>query len=160
MDPRQEQLGQLIFKIRNFGAIATARMDTRPAGLDINMAEFFLMKRVAEMDPENKFSLFDVQSCLCISKAGVSKMLGALEKKGYLVRDIDRSNRRNIIITLTARGCEVIKRLEGIVDDYLTEYASSLGEDDLKQLILIIDRLEKASEDVREKLRYKYFAIG
>jgi CRP-like cAMP-binding protein len=40
-----------------------------------------------------------MHEALAVSRAAVSQMLGSLEKRGYIRREIDRDNRRKIIIT-------------------------------------------------------------
>ena len=47
---------------------------------------------------------------LSVSKAAVSQMLSSLEKRGYLTREVDGSNRRNIIVVLTEEGRVVFEK--------------------------------------------------
>lgn len=46
----------------------------------------------------------ELSVALQASTARISALLGALEKKGQIVRDIDKSNRRNILVTITEEG--------------------------------------------------------
>src|SRR5699024_12291720 len=46
--------------------------------------------------------LTSVREYLAVTKASVSQMLASLEKRGLLVRQIDPTNRRNLIVTLTS----------------------------------------------------------
>lgn len=118
----------------------------------INMSELILMNAIVNntMDSENNVGLSDIRRYLSISKGAVSQILGSLEKKGYINRDIDRNNRRNIIVTLTQEGRQVLEcqyndfcvRLENIV--------GRLGEDDAKQMIRILNRLIVISSELKE----------
>jgi DNA-binding MarR family transcriptional regulator len=103
------------------------------------------------------FSLSDITNSQFISKSGVSKMLSALEKKGYLVREPDKNNRRKIIVTLTTTGYKAIEHFDKIMDDYLTEFINVAGEDFLKQMFTLIDRMHQVRETVQEKMKSKYF---
>lgn len=155
MDLMKEQLVQLLFKLRNLGSFATSRMDACPVDVDINMTEFLFMQQVADRDVDHCFSLSDMQKRFGITKSGASKMLAALEKKGCLLRDTDKKDRRNLVVTLTSAGRDAVAQLRGYVDAALSEYIRRLGESDLKQAISLISRLEKESNAVRELVRTK-----
>ena len=158
MDQIKEQLVQLTLKIKRHSILAIAEMDSiYPVGLNINLSEFFLLHNIAKSESENNFNLLDIQNNTYLSKSGVSKMLAALEEKGYLIRELDKNNRRKIVITITEKGCKAIEHLDCIVDDYLTEYIKAVGEDYLKQLFTILNRLEEVNENVIEKMKRKYF---
>jgi len=135
----------------------TEMNDVHIAGLDINLTEFLLLKNVASSDLEHHFNLSDITNSQFISKSGVSKMLSALEKKGYLVRETDKNNRRKIVVTLTTTGYKAIEHFDKIMDDYLTEFINVAGEDFLKQIFTLIDRLQQLRETVQEKMKSKYF---
>jgi len=155
MEKTKEQLVQLFFRIRSFSITATARLETyaagcNTAGMDINLSEFFLMQKVASLDPDNRFCLQDIQESLSISKSGISKMLATLEKKGHLIRETDRNNRRNLIVSLTEKGRLAVERLEDPVDTRMSEYIALIGEDDLKLLFSIIDRMEEVNNQMIE----------
>ncbi|MDR2700619.1 MAG: winged helix DNA-binding protein [Nitrososphaerota archaeon] len=161
MDQIKKQLVQLALKMRRHGILAIAEMDNiYPVGLNISLSEFFLLHNIAMTDSERNFSLIDIQNNNYLSKSGVSKMLGTLEEKGYLVRELDKNNRRKIVITLTDKGCKAIEHLDRIVDDYLTEYINSVGEDYLKQLFTMLSHLEDVNEPVIKKMKHKHFKIN
>jgi len=156
----KEQLVQLLFKIRNLGAFATSRMDACPVGVDINMTEFLFMQQVANRDTRRGFSLQDMQNNFGISKSGASKMLSALEKKGCLLRDTDKKDRRNLVVTLTEAGLLAVTQLKDYVDLAISEYIRRLGETELLQAIALITRLEKESNAVRDAVRTKRLEPG
>ncbi|AIQ31594.1 hypothetical protein P40081_28200 [Paenibacillus sp. FSL P4-0081] len=110
---------------------------------DINMTELVLMKGIADnsTDSENNIGLPDVRGYLSISKAAVSQMLGTLEKKGYINRDLDKNNRRNLVVTLTPKGREILKNKDNEFNDRLDKIITHLGEDDVKQMITIVNRM-------------------
>ena len=158
MDQTKEQLIQLAVNLRRRGIIAMTELnDVCPTVLGINIYEFLLLKSITTTASENSFSLLDVQNSQFISKSGVSKMLSILEKKGYLVRETDKNNRRKIIVTLTATGYKAIEHFDKIIDDYLTECINAVGDDSLQQLFALIDRLQQVNENIKEKMRDKYF---
>jgi len=158
MEGTKEQLVQLFFKIRSFSITATARLETYAAGydtagLDINLSEFFLMQKLASLNPDDGFDLREVRESLSISKSGISKMLSTLERKGHLTRETDKNDRRNLIVSLTERGHMCVERLEKHVDAMFSEYIARIGEEDLKQLFSIIDRMEKSNNQMIQRTK-------
>lgn len=110
---------------------------------DLNMSEIILMKEVANnsIDSDSNIGLSEIRGYLSISKAAVSQILRVLEKKGYINRDIDKNNRRNLIVTLTQKGRDVLADKDNEFNDRLDKIITSLGEDDAKQMIRIINKL-------------------
>jgi len=116
----------------------------------LSMAEVALMKDIQDntVDSANNANITDIQNHLHISKAGVSKMLGVLEKKGYINRDIDKNNRRNLIITLTQKGHDAVNNLYRESDEQLTKIIRQLGEADTKKFVKYVNKLADAMKTV------------
>ncbi|MDR2303414.1 MAG: transcriptional regulator [Treponema sp.] len=78
-----------------------------------------------------------------VSKAAISQMLGSLEKRGYIKREIDRDNRRKIIITLTKKGKNAVNKAGENMDALLPGIIERFGEDDSRNLVRLPDRFAK-----------------
>lgn len=146
------QLMRTVFQFKKLTG-AGFGMDSAENKGDINMTELVLMKGISDnsADSENNIGLPDIREYLSISKAAVSQMLGSLEKKGYINRDIDKNNRRNLIVTLTQKGRELLSHKEKQFDDKLEKIMAGLGEDDVKQLISIINRLIEVINKINDE---------
>ena len=138
----KERLIASIFRIKRFSYMCQAVLDTKMEKHGISMAELTLMKAVRNnvLDSDENTGISDIQRRLFTSKAAISKMLGVLERKGYLVRDINRQNRRALIITLTPEGHEILRCLEKNINDKLIEITAAVGKADVEQLIESINR--------------------
>lgn len=84
------------------------------------------------------------------SNARISAALGSLEKKGQIHREIDTSNRRNILVTITDKGRERIlsnmsKMREGMVSVFI-----EMGEDDAVEFARLIKRFHELASRVFE----------
>lgn len=136
---------QLIHSIFQFKSLLGVDfgMNTAENKSDVNMTELVLMNAIADnsADSENNVGLPDVRGYLSISKAAISQMLGVLEKKGYVNRDIDKKNRRNLIVTLTHKGREILTEKYNEFSDKLEKIITHFGEDDIKQMIIYINRM-------------------
>lgn len=146
----KEQLLQSLFRVKSLSTAFPPGADEYMEKLNISIAEFVLMKAIEDntLDSNENIQISDIQKYLFITKAAVSKMLGVLEKKGYVNRDIDQKNRRKLIITLTPKGKDVLKHTDKSFDDLLAKVISELGADDTKQFARIINRLADILKDL------------
>ena len=116
---------------------------------DLTMPEYALMRQFALEDDTT--DLTSVREYLAVTKASVSQMLASLEKRGLLVRQIDPTNRRNLIVTLTSEGIERLRQKEFQVERRLRELLAELGETDALQFITLINKMNTVLSKKREE---------
>ena len=116
---------------------------------DLTMPEYALMRQFALEDDTT--DLTSVREYLAVTKASVSQMLASLEKRGLLVRQIDPTNRRNLIVTLTSEGIERLRQKEFQVERRLRELLAELGETDARQFITLINKMNTVLSKKREE---------
>ena len=122
--------------------------------ININMNEFFLLKGISQSPPcsDKSFRLADIHSHLQITKPAVSQMLNSLENRGYILREIDRNDRRKISITLTDKGQEILKATKKDMEKKLDMTISLFGEDNTRKFIASLTALADIVEKIhREK---------
>jgi len=143
------QLVQSIFQFKRL-INSGLGMDATDNKNSLNMAELILMSGVANntANSEGNVGMSDIRSYLQVTKGAVSQMLSSLEKKGFINRDINKSNRRNLIVTLTAEGRQILERQYGEFSDRLEKIISRLGEDDVRQMITIVNRMIEITNDI------------
>jgi DNA-binding MarR family transcriptional regulator len=69
-----------------------------------------------------------------VTQQAMGKILKELERIGYIVRDIDGSDRRAKKIRLTERGMQLVRDSMEIVAEVRQHYAMQVGGDELDQL--------------------------
>ena len=116
---------------------------------DLTMPEYALMRQFALEDDTT--DLTSVREYLAVTKASVSQMLASLEKRGLLVRQIDPTNRRNLIVTLTSEGIERHRQKEFQVERRLRELLAELGETDALQFITLINKMNTVLSKKKEE---------
>lgn len=116
---------------------------------DLTMPEYALMRQFALEDDTT--DLTSVREYLAVTKASVSQMLASLEKRGLLVRQIDPTNRRNLIVTLTSEGIERLRQKEFQVERRLRELLAELGETDALQFITLINKMDTVLSKKKEE---------
>jgi DNA-binding MarR family transcriptional regulator len=77
----------------------------------------------------------------CTSSARVAATLGTLEKKGLLAREVDRQDRRRVLVTITDEGRERAEREIAEMSADLEAVFRVLGKADTEGFIRILDRL-------------------
>jgi DNA-binding MarR family transcriptional regulator len=151
----KSELVHVMFRLKGIGAPGPG--GRRMAGLfrcrhGVNMAELAFMTNLL---PEGEdglnirhSGLSEMREYLCVSKAAVSQMVGALERKGFVTRETDPGNRRRIIVSLTEQGEEALKAVHQEFDYYVTEIIARFGETDMRQLIRLVGRLADTIAEV------------
>lgn len=121
---------------------------------DLNMTELFVMKNLFLnlFNGTKRVDLAEIQSQTYITKAAISKMFTSLEKKGYLVRETDKSNRRKITVEITPCGKHVVEGAAKKADDVLNIVISRLGMKETCQLISLLNQFSDVVEEVRNEL--------
>lgn len=79
------------------------------------------------------------------STARISALLGSLEKKGQIEREIDKSNRRNILVTITEAGREYVKGEMSQLKTSMTKVFEEMGEEETAEFIRLTKRFFELS---------------
>ncbi|MGI5971709.1 MAG: MarR family winged helix-turn-helix transcriptional regulator [Oscillospiraceae bacterium] len=146
----REQLIHSVFRFRKLNI-------PLPSELGLRSSEFFILKQLSvnSEHKDNKTCLSDIHGFLPITKSAVSQALNTLEKKRYILREIDRVDRRKISITLTGDGREAMERTSEYLDAIMEETISRFGEQNARLLTSLLNRLADILEDVsRENLSH------
>lgn len=79
---------------------------------------------------------------LSVTRANISNLLNALEKAGRIQRDFDPSNRRRILVRLTAEGEDLITEVWPVYEKTIAEHVggklSPEAQTQLKQLLNVL----------------------
>ncbi|WP_040760260.1 MarR family winged helix-turn-helix transcriptional regulator [Ruminiclostridium cellobioparum] len=82
----------------------------------------------------------ELSEALRSSTARISVALGTLEKKGQIHREIDTSNRRNILVTITDAGRERIHTFMQQMRNHMICVLTEMGEKDAKEFVRLMER--------------------
>lgn len=88
----------------------------------------------------------ELSTALHSSTARISALLGALEKKGQIEREIDKSNRRNILVTITDAGRVRIDVEMARMRKSMTQIFTEMGETDTEAFIRLFKRFFAISQ--------------
>ena len=151
----KEQLVKSFFRLKHLVSDFHADTGTKYERVGISIAELVLMKEIQNnsLDSKSNTRISDIQNLLCISKAGVSKMLDVLAKKDYIARDIDKNNRRTLIVTLTQSGRQVLSDLEENTDQLFANIIHQLGQEQSRQFVELVNKFVDVTDDALKSQR-------
>jgi DNA-binding MarR family transcriptional regulator len=69
------------------------------------------------------------------STARVAMILKSLESKGYIRRETDRSDRRKVLIFITKKGNDIIKKEQEYLVQMIASIFRQMGEHDTKEFL-------------------------
>ena len=104
----------------------------------INKGELFVLQFLAM---RNTTVLPSELSVALNSTTGrISALLGVLEKKGHIERDIDKNNRRNILVSITKCGRERVATEMGRVEENLASVFIGMGEKNTEDFLRLLEQ--------------------
>lgn len=100
---------------------------------ELFVLHFLLMSKTEVLPSE-------ISAALNSSTARISALLRALEKKGQIVRNIDKDNRRNVLVTLTDSGRERAEAEMQEIKNSMTQVFIHMGEEDTAEFLRLISK--------------------
>jgi len=125
--------------------------------LEFDVTILSFMRSIAGNSPDSDSNVYmvDLQEQLFVSKAAISQMANLLEAKGYLKREIDKSNRRKLTITLTDEGRAALTQSEMEFDKILDDFMCRLGDEDAQETVRLFNRFAVIAEEISKNEGYK-----
>lgn len=131
---------------------------------DLKPHEFFMLKTLKTMyDEEQKdaqlnnltlapgVKISQLSRETAISMPGVSQTISTLEKLGYVKRIASSKDRRLVYVKLTDTGRQLEDDVSKSCFQIYDEAATTLGEEDTQSLVLLLDKLAVAFDQIDQQ---------
>ena len=82
----------------------------------------------------------EISEAMKTTKGRISAILNSLEKKGFIGREIDKDNRRNIIVTLSDSGRDYVMKELRECYRIVAHVFEELGEEDSNRFVELAER--------------------
>lgn len=105
------------------------------------------------MSSEESLNNKDIAKRMKLSPGRVTRIIDGLVKKGYMERDLDKDDRRNMIITLSRKGKILAHKINGSYVKIHQEILQDIDTSQHKALIIAMEHLHAAVERWLEKPR-------
>ena len=124
MDNIQRDLLYAIFKLRK----TTMKLSNNS---DLRLNEVMSLVMIDSQCSEDEKSPLASEVCemLSISHSAVSQIITALEKKGYVYRDISLNDRRQYRFSLTEKGRKTAYEMKKEIDEKINAIIARIGEE-------------------------------
>lgn len=91
-----------------------------------------------DLSKDGIVSLSDLRNSIKLAPSTLTPIITSLENDGYIVRNIDKEDRRNIYLHLSQKGVEYTRKINSDIENIAKDYIDFIGEEDSEQLIKII----------------------
>lgn len=88
----------------------------------------------------------EISEKMDMSTAHVAKLLGSLERQGFVERNVDPADRRRVHVTATEEGRALMTAHRAEICADTTRLLSQLGEHDAQEFLRILDRIIEISK--------------
>lgn len=113
----------------------------------VSRGEFFMLRHsLDKMREEKRESLYvsEVVQLMDVTAPAISRMLKSLEDKGFIIRELDKENRRNTIVRLTKEAATYIDEAEARMGKVMEGVIVHMGEENITQFVELCNRMADA----------------
>lgn len=137
MDTKEEyyQYARELLEIRTMSSKLSYERDLSSLLKGETLVLLFLGERGGHMHPR------EITEKMKISTARTAVILGQLEKEGYIERNSDSKDSRQINVMINEAGKEHLKEIKEHIIAYFAEKLSKLDEQDIRDLLRIERKL-------------------
>ncbi|MGL5695342.1 MAG: MarR family winged helix-turn-helix transcriptional regulator [Peptostreptococcaceae bacterium] len=111
--------------------------------------EFILLKTIDHLKNNDETDEYkdkgikasELSKCLMIAKPAISKVINALEEKGYVERIADKSDRRVVYINITEAGISILDEENKRFEMFTKRVVEKMGEEDTDEMIRLFKKM-------------------
>lgn len=146
MDEEMQQFYQIMTNFRKFHSYQFMS--------EISNGDFSVLKMISHCekggsDKEQGVKVSNVVRCMECAPPMVSRSLRKLEEEGYIIRSIDRKDRRNTLIQMTPEGRQILHRMDQLMVDFAESVFRKMGAEKVQEFI---DNLIRFQTIIREEI--------
>lgn len=134
------------------------RLKSRFKTHNFSHTEFIILGTIAQGQKEESekeepgILVSQITSHFGSSKSSTSKILRALEEKGYIERNLGKKDKRQMYVTLTEKGESCRRLFQKQMDDYAEKVIERMGEKDIDTLLVLMEKLYGIMEEEAKNL--------
>jgi DNA-binding MarR family transcriptional regulator len=141
--PASQLYHHLGFWHGRFGQVVHTALDRRLAAANITVSQWSVMILLYHREAD---TVRDIARIIDLDAGAVTRLADRLEKKGYLRRTPDLSDRRSVFLSLTGSGRRLVPDLAAAVDENDQSFFGVLNHDEVLQYQGILGKLLRAAD--------------
>lgn len=127
---------------------------------DISHGDFAVLKMIQRCGQEKEEAAKPVKvsaivRCSKLPAPAISRTLKHLEEKEYVIRTVDREDRRNTFVEITEAGEELLTEADGIMSGFADAVFGQMGDETMRKLNSYLARMAETAEAEIAKRKYK-----
>lgn len=107
---------------------------------DLSHNERMVLFIIHNLNKDDKISLSIIRDKMKLAPSTITPIISSLEKRGFIERKIDESDRRNIYICLSNIGRRFTEKVDNELKNMLYEYIKYMGKKDTNEIIRLIKK--------------------
>jgi DNA-binding MarR family transcriptional regulator len=142
--PSEELVDRAVGALADDLSRLARRLRRRPVSGELSEPE---SAALAQLTRDNAMTVADLARAEEVRPQSMGAVVGALERRGLLKRQRDRTDGRRVLITVTKAGREAIDRGRAPRGDQLAEgLASGFSDEELEQLVAVAPLLGRLAD--------------
>ncbi|CAM4259698.1 HTH marR-type domain-containing protein [Bordetella tumbae] len=137
-----ERLDQLYdrpgFLLRRAHQIFVSILEAEFASIGLSPAQYAVLIALHE---KKKLTQGELALSLGMNKVSISQVVQGLERNGWLLRQVDSVDKRQLRLTLTAAGRNMLRRTRGMAETTYNAQMAPLNDDEREQFVSLLKRL-------------------
>lgn len=121
----------------------------------ISRTDFFVMCTIMDKGENGQITISELASRAKMLPSAISRTLKGLEERGYVERNINKNDRRNTYVELTAEGERLTEEARQIMADFGKSVMAQVDGEDMKRLISYLDNIYHIAEKEIENKKWK-----
>ena len=108
-----------------------ARLDEMLKPLDLNLARYIVLGMISRFEP---CAMTHLSGYSAVDRTTLTRMIDQLVRSGLVARSTPPTDRRQVLLTLTEAGRDVLDRARRLVDEINQDLVSTLRDEDQRSI--------------------------
>lgn len=124
---------------------------------DLTHAELGTLSMIAKCNEDGNaqgVKVSELVNRMEVAAPAVSRTLKKLEEREYIIRKVDKNDRRNTYVELTLEGEAIMKESKEIMHDFADAVLGEMGEENMNRLIAYLKDLQNMAMKEIDKRKY------
>lgn len=140
MQMSHQEMKQIFLMFKNIERHATQHFEKR---LGISFTRYEILHKLFH---KGSLSQIGLQQEMKIDQAAITRHLKILEGKGFVARNRNEHNNREVIVQLTEDGKDILKNCDIDKNQFWDELFGGFSEEEIQQLQRLVKKLDQSVE--------------
>ncbi|SYX83916.1 MarR family winged helix-turn-helix transcriptional regulator [Paenibacillus alvei] len=136
MQVSHQEMKQIFLMFKNMERHVTQHFEKR---LGISLTRYEILHKLLEM---GLLSQIGLQQEMKIDQAAITRHLKILEGKGFVTRNRNERNNREVIVQITETGKDILRNCDVDKNQFIAELFGGFSEQEVKQLQILVKKLD------------------